>query len=207
MAMAHWRRFGSHWVLVLVAGLIGGVAWGAVARVWMRFIASSPEFTWSGTLFIVIGFGVAGVAHAAVHLGRRRKLRRPGLTVLRLIAVVSLFPLSFGAGASAFPMVIFGPLAMAQTSWSIWVRRAAAAVALLSAVLVAASIFEDFSFGRAAVGTVWFLVIYAVIVWTARLSLAPQFDGWSAPWMLRILGVIAVMPVLFFATVVLLMGD
>lgn len=186
---------------------MGGLVWGVVARVWMRFIASSPEFTWSGTLFIVIGFGVAGLAQAAVHLGRRRQLRRPGLTALRVLGVVSLLPLSFGAGALGFPIIIFAPLAMTQTSWSARTRMAAAGVAFVSAVLVAASIFENFSFGRATLGTAWFLVIYAVIVRVAQSSLAPQADGWKAPLTLRLLGFIAVLPILFFATVALLMSD
>src|ERR687898_224194 len=50
--------------VVLLGGLLGGVVWGIDARVWMRFISTDPEFTWSGTLFIVIGFGVAGLGEA-----------------------------------------------------------------------------------------------------------------------------------------------
>lgn len=198
---------GRHWAVVLAAGLVGGVIWGVVARVWMRYIATSPHSTVNGTLLIVIGFGVVGLTHAAIHLGRRRELGRPALTLLRVVGVVSLLPLSFGAGASAFPVIIFAPLAITQTTWSARKRGVAAVLALVPAVLVAASIFDDFAFGRAAVGTAWFVVIYAVIVWTARMSLAPQRDGWTAPVTLRTLGVVAVLPVPFFATVALLMGD
>ena len=43
-----------------MGGLAGGLAWGVIPRLWMRFISTNPEFTWSGTLFIVIGFGSPG---------------------------------------------------------------------------------------------------------------------------------------------------
>src|SRR5918994_253213 len=71
--------------VVLLGGLLGGVVWGIDARVWMRFISTDPEFTWSGTLFIVIGFGVAGLGQAAGYLGRRAGLRRSRMTGLRLV--------------------------------------------------------------------------------------------------------------------------
>ena len=40
-----WPKVG----LLLVGGLVGGLLWGALARVWMRFISTDPEFTWDGT--------------------------------------------------------------------------------------------------------------------------------------------------------------
>jgi len=189
----------THWTLLLVAGLAGGLAWGVNARVWMRFIATRPEFSWSGTLIIITGFGVAGLAQAVVYLGRRRLLRRPALTVLRVIGIVLLLPLAFGAGSIAFPTIIIAPLALTQRNWPLWLRRALGVVALVPVVVVSMSIFEDFSPGRAAVGTIWFLLTYAVLVWAARFSLAPQLDGWTARLTPRLLGAVALSPVLFIA--------
>jgi hypothetical protein len=37
----------------------------------------------------------------------------------------------------------------------------------------------------------WFLTVYAGIIWAARFTLAPQLDGWRAPRALRIVGVAA----------------
>ena len=189
----------THWALLLVAGLAGGLAWGVNARVWMRFIATRPEFTSSGTLFIITAFGIAGLTQAVVYLGRRRLLRRPALTVLRVIGIVLLLPLAFGAGSIAFPTIILAPLALTQRNWSLWLRRAIGVVALVPLVVVPMSIIEDFSPGRAAVGTIWFLSIYAVLVWAARFSLAPQLDGWTAPLTPRLLGAVALSPILFLA--------
>jgi hypothetical protein len=42
------------------AGFLAGVIWGALARLWMRWTSTEPEFTWSGTLFIVAAFAVFG---------------------------------------------------------------------------------------------------------------------------------------------------
>jgi len=89
--------------VLLLAGLTGGLAWGVLARLWMRFISTDPEFTWSGTLFIVIGFGIAGLAQSGAYLGRRADLRRPAMTVVRVMSVIGLLPLGMAAGAPCFP--------------------------------------------------------------------------------------------------------
>ena len=41
---------------VVVAALTGGLALGVISRLWMRWISTDPEFSWSGTIFIVIAF-------------------------------------------------------------------------------------------------------------------------------------------------------
>lgn len=196
-------RIGRHWSVVLSAGLAGGLAWGVNARLWMRYITSRAEFTWSGTLFIIIAFGLAALAQAVVYLGRRRALPRSRLTALRVVGVMTLIPLSFGAGGAGFPIIIFGPLALTQRSWSRWTRRAAASVAVLFAVGVAASMFAELSPMRALIGTAWFVSIYAVTVWAARFSLAPQLDEWSAPLALRVLGLVGLAPVVLAGVVVI----
>src|SRR3990172_3608722 len=78
---------------VLIGGLVGGLIWGVDGRVWMRFISTDPEFTWAGTLFIVIGFGIAGLGQAGAYLGRRASLRRSRMTVLRVATFSILLPL------------------------------------------------------------------------------------------------------------------
>ena len=188
-----------HWTLVLTTGLLGGLAWGVFARTWMRFIAVYAEFTWSGTLLIIIGFGIVGLAQSAVYLGRRRSLRRPAMTALRVVGVVMLMPLAFGAGAIAFPTIVLAPLALTQRNWHLWVRRAMGAIALIPMVTISMSIFEDISTGRAVIGSVWVLFIYAVLAWAAHFSLSPQLDGWFAALTLRVLGSFALAPIAFIA--------
>ncbi|MGH2640477.1 MAG: hypothetical protein ACRDGO_02125 [Actinomycetota bacterium] len=177
--------------VVLIGGLLGGVVWGGHARVWMRFISSDPEFTWSGTVFIVIGFGVAGLGQAAGYLGRRAGLRRSRMTVLRLLTFASLVPLGAAAGAPVFPTVVLAPLAIAHTEWSSWMRVLVGVIALLPVLAIGAILFDDLSTLRAAAGFLWFLVVYAGIVWAAGFSLAPHLDGWRAPRAARVVGVAA----------------
>jgi hypothetical protein len=188
--------------LVLTAGLLGGVAWGISARLWMRFISTSPEFTWSGTLFIVIAFGVVGLAQSAAHLGRRAGLTRSRMTVLRVIGIITLLSLGFGAGASMIPTIILVTLAWTQGAWPRWLRGILAAVALLPALATALSFFGDLPLIRAAVGAIWFVGIYAGIVWAARYSLGPQLDGWRVPMAARVVGFAALAPLILLAIMV-----
>jgi hypothetical protein len=164
----------------------------------MRFISTDPEFTWSGTLFIVIGFGIAGLAQSGAYLGRRAGLRRPRLTVLRVFTFAGLLPLGMAAGGPMFPTVVLAPLALTHTEWSRRTRLLVGAIALLPVLAIAGILFGDLSTLRAGAGFLWFLVMYAGIVWAARFTLAPQPDGWRAPRAARISGVAALTLALLF---------
>jgi hypothetical protein len=185
-----------------MSGLAAGLVWGVNARLWMRFITTNPEFSWSGTLFIVIGFGIAGLAQSGAYLGRRADLTRPAMTVLRVIGVIGLLPLGFAAGASMFPTIILATLALTHHTWPRWFRGSVAAVALLPALATVRSFFNDLTAMPALAGTVWFFVVYAGIVWAARSSLAPQLDGWRIPMAIRVLGVIALASVMLLAILI-----
>lgn len=188
--------------IVLIVGLAAGVMWGVNARLWMRFISTSPEFSWAGTLFIVLGFGVVGLAQSAAYLGRRAALRRRAMTALRVVAIIGLLPLGVAAGASMFPTIILGTLALTQRAWPRWFRGLLAGVALLPALATALTFFHDLSLPRAVVGTVWFIAIYAGIIWAARSGLAPQRDDWRMPIALRGLGVLALAPLAILAAMI-----
>jgi hypothetical protein len=180
------------WPLVLISGLVGGLAWGIGARVWMRFISTDPAFTWSGTLFIVIGFGIAGLAQSGAYLGRRAGLGRSRMTALRVLTFAGLLPLGMAAGGPMFPTIVLAPLALTHADWSGRTRLAVGVVAALPVLFIAKVLLDDLSVARAVVGFLWFLAIYAGIVWAARFTLAPQLDGWRAPRAVRVVGVAAV---------------
>jgi hypothetical protein len=154
----------------------------------MRFISTNPEFTWSGTLFIVIGFGIAGLAQSGAYLARRAGLSRPRLTVVRVVTFAGLLPLGVAAGGQVFPTVVLAPLALSHTAWPRWTRLVVGVLALVPLATVGSSLFDDLSPPRATVGFLWFLGIYAVIVWAATFTLAPQPDGWRAPIAVRAVG-------------------
>ena len=52
-------------------GALAGLAWGVVARGFMRLLAEYPDFTWSGTLAIVVTASVVGGLVALVRWARR----------------------------------------------------------------------------------------------------------------------------------------
>ncbi len=176
--------------LVLVGGLLAGAAWGAFARLWMRFISTDPGFTWSGTLTIVIGFAVVGLAQSGAYLGRRAGLSRPRLTALRIITVASLLFLGLAAGGPLVPTIIVAPLALTHREWAPWVRGLLGLIAAVPILRISVSLFDQLSPARATLAALWMLVIYAVIVWAATFSLAPQPDGWRAPRPARWLGTV-----------------
>jgi hypothetical protein len=113
------------------------------------------------------------------------------MTVLRVVTFASLLPLGMAAGASIFPTVVLAPLAIAHTDWSGLMRLLVGAVALIPVVAIAGILFDDLSTSRAAAGFLWFLAVYAGIIWAARFTLAPQLDGWRAPRAARIGGLVA----------------
>jgi len=95
---------------LLHAALLGfglGAAWGVVARAWMRLVSTSHEFSWAGTVAIVVlaavfgtGVGLAPAARRAT--GWRRWLR---------LAVLPGMVMFLGQGLPLLPAVVLaGPL-------------------------------------------------------------------------------------------------
>lgn len=71
-------------IRTIAAGLFGGLALGVVARAWMRFISDGPEFTWSGTIFILAAFGWSA------------------RTLLGFLAMIALYATIVRAGRATF---------------------------------------------------------------------------------------------------------
>lgn len=153
----------------LPAGLAAGAALGVVARVWMRLIAERPEFTWTGTLFIVGAFALFGLAQGAVWAARARRWRRGPLTALRVLAVVASLPIFSAAGAVMFPVVLLASLAVWRTGWPRAVRIGLGVLSGPIVVYVAAFLVREFGFAPAtAVRIGLFLAIYAVVIAAVR---------------------------------------
>ncbi len=169
----------------LPIGLFGGLALGAIARLWMRGIAVDPEFTWNGTLGIMFGFALFGLAQAGVVVARRRVRRgsRPAiLTVGRVLGVVAMLPLFVAAGGPMLPTVVGGGLALARQDWRIRTRAVLALVATIPVFAISNSIIGDFGASvQTVVGIIGMVAIYSVIIWATTCSFAPRPDGWTLP--------------------------
>ena len=92
-----------------VTGFGLGVLWGVAARIWMRLISDHPEFSWAGTLFILVLAGILGTGlgllAAAKASGRRRWWR------LALVPGLLLFA---GQGMPFAPAFLVGGLAFSD---------------------------------------------------------------------------------------------
>ena len=182
------RRRSPSTALTLGIGLFGGFALGVIARVWMRFISDKPDFTWSGTLAIVIGFTVFGLVQSAVAIARRRDLRRWKLTIVRVIGGIFMLQLFLAAGSVMLPTVLGAGLASARNDWHRVTRGIWLLVALGPVIFVTShDLVSPFGWSlRAAIGLLWMLAIYAPIIAATRFVFAQQADGWRLPRWARI---------------------
>jgi hypothetical protein len=95
-------------------GFALGVAWGLVARIWMRLISTDPEFSWSGTIAILVLAGIAGLSLGLIHGSRAQ-----GRSRWWLLAVVMVLPLFASPGLPFLPAVFLGGLAFGRRAM-IW---------------------------------------------------------------------------------------
>jgi hypothetical protein len=169
----------------LAIGVVGGTALGAIARAWMRLISDDPQFTWSGTLFIVIGFAVFGLAQSIVAVVRDRATRRWSTSIARLLGTIGLMPLFVGAGALMMPTVVGGGLAAARPEWRARTRLIWFVVACGPVFVVGRQLVDDFGVStHALAGLLMMLAIYATIVRAAQSTLAANHRGLRIPrWM------------------------
>ena len=166
-------------ILMLAAGLFGGLILGVVARAWMRLISDDPQFTWSGTVFIVGGFTVFGFTQSVVAVVRRRGSRRWTLTIVRVVGIIGLLPLFVGAGALMLPTVVAGGLAKARIEWNNIARWICVAVAAVPVLVVGSGLVGSFGWSlHAAAGFVVMIAVYTTIVSATRFTFTAQADGW-----------------------------
>lgn len=134
-AASPWVRLLPLWGLL--GGLVVGAVWGGLARLWMRLLtASPPSFSWSGTLFIVGIFAIAGMTAGVVFGARRRGWRGHPMRALRLVGLSGTVLLSLGQGAVMAPTLVFGGLAVAGRGRRRWLRALFSLVALAPVLVV-----------------------------------------------------------------------
>ncbi len=158
-----WRdHIRSHPV---IAGAAAGLAWGIVARLWMRFISDHPEFSWSGTAFIVGAATIFGTAMGLAWLRRARGgrgwWRLLGLTVLLL---------GMGTGSLMIPTVLLGAVALGRP-WRRWITAVVLAIALVPQVLILGPDLGSMSVPRLMIA----LAAYLVLLWSEAAALSVVF--------------------------------
>lgn len=128
------ERERAGWAVVAWMAL-GGAGWGVAARLWMRFISTDPEFSWSGTLYIVLVPTLIGLLLGLALLARRRRWRQWVRKTSRAVAGGSIVLLGVGAGMSV-TSIMFGSLALSRLRYRVWARVALALVLVLFPVVI-----------------------------------------------------------------------
>lgn len=155
-----WRR--------LLAGAVLGLLWGVGMRAWMRFISTDPEFSWSGTLFIVGATTIAGtLTGLAYH--RWQVGRGPWW---RLLAF-SYLPLGTAAGSVMLPTFVIGGIAWGRTRWPLWVRVLLGLIALGFQFFAFFGGVSDFPSGREALGVAIYAVFLGIETWAFSIMARP----------------------------------
>jgi hypothetical protein len=179
-------------------GALAGLSVAVIARFWMRWISTDPEFSWPGTIGILTGFTLFGGIQAGAAAYRRRERSRRRTTLVRVVSGALSMGIFGAAGAVMFPTVLFGGLAAWRRDWWPAARTVSAIAAAPLAIFTAGDIVDDFGWSIATVGRLAvFVAIYAGVIAATRPTIAPIPDGWRLPravaWTL-------------FATIVALVG-
>lgn len=165
--------------LLIPSGVFVGLVLGVIARAWMRWISTDPEFSWAGTIGILVGFVVFFSVHATVLLGRRRGWSRRWLTVARVLAAIFSLGIFSAAGAAMLPTVLTASLGLARIDWPRFVRRLLIVLSLIIPFFLVRDIGSDFGWNPVTAGRIiLYVLIYHVIISVARITAAPQGDSW-----------------------------
>lgn len=158
---------GSGWMRrhPIVSGALVGLAWGLSMRLWMRFISTDPEFSWSGTGYIL---GATTLAGLLLGIGWARRLKAKGN--LWRFTGFAMLPLGGGAGMVMIPSVLLGGIALGRKTWPTWVRAILLAIAAGFQVFVFSS-----DTGVRAGREVPAFLIYAVLISLEALAFSIPF--------------------------------
>jgi hypothetical protein len=159
----------------LLQGGASGLLWGIAARLWMRLISDEPEFSWGGTLLIVLGFMFFGALAGWTRVVRSGGEQGWRVVALRAAAFLAVVPLAMGAGALLVVGVVLpGALALGQRRWWPAGRLSLGLLAAAGTIGVSTVFVTERPLLLAPVSVSLFLLIAWVMVGWLRASLDPS---------------------------------
>ena len=115
------ERYSSVWVVVL-SGACLGLVWGIAARLWMRLITTTPEFSILGTAGILIVTTLFGGWAGLAFIARRRGWQGWRHYVSRSLTVIFFLPFGIAGGMPLMLTVLVATLGITQrVVLSLWV--------------------------------------------------------------------------------------
>ena len=162
------------WKIILFA-VFGGLVLGVFARLWMRWISTDLDFTWSGTIFIIMSFTIFTTTQATVYVLRRRIKTRRLTSVIRGGGIFLTLPLFTGAGAVMFPTVALASIALWQKKIDRKVRIALIIISSIMPINGIKDIGSDFGWNFPTLGrSLLFILIYSVVILLLKPTITPH---------------------------------
>ena len=160
----------------IISGALGGLLWGGLMRLCMRFISTDPEFSLSGTGFILGAALLAGLGLGTAY-SFSRKTRRPWWRLLGLPVIL----LGTGAGSLMLPGVVLGGLAFGRRDWPKAIRIALGTVAI-GGTIALLGLGNEGNLGpiRTTIAIVAFAVFHAIEMAATGIAFAPARTGKAA---------------------------
>lgn len=167
---------GARLLPAALSGAALGLAWGVAARLWMRLISGSPEFSLHGTGVILGASAVVGtcvgLARALRHRDRSRRAWLP-----RALAVAGFGALCVGPGIGMVLSTLLATLGVVREGWRRALRIALLLPALAITGMVATVGFKTGSVARAVLGA----LIYPALLYPMLLGMRVGVEGREAP--------------------------
>ncbi len=192
----------------MLLGAAGGFALGAAMRAFMRLISDEPEFSWSGTIFVVMVFVIFGTTQGLAGGGRRAGLARRWLTPLRLVGGFGIMLTMGAAGAIMAPTTLGAGLARHRRDWPRWARALCGLLAAANVTVVSVITLR----GQATdlepwLGLLLMVGCYSVVVAATGATLAPQPDDWAlARWAKLAVAIGLVVPAVLLTVAIVGLG-
>lgn len=193
--------------LIIPLGALAGVLLGVMARLWMRWISTEPEFSWSGSIFIVLAITIFFTAHSTVYFALRKKWSRRSIAITRSAAIVFSLPMFSAAGAMMLPTVVTASIAAWRNYLPKWVRVTLGLASLVIPVMIVKDFGDDFGWGIATAGRILlFGFIYGAVIAMTRSTVAKFPGGKPIALKREIMITLAVLFVLFVGVRILMFG-
>lgn len=167
-----------HGYLFIPIAILSGFSLGVIARLWMRWITTTPEFTWGGTLGIIFSFAIFSMTQGFLFLAHRNHKSKSKVRLFRIIALFFTLPLFSAAGAIMLPAVLPGSLAQWRGSWPKWLRVLLGVAAIVWAAGVAQQyIIKSFGWTLESVLQITvFVLIYMIVIRITKGAIASRSE-------------------------------